>query len=143
MSNMRSRASVLLVDDEPDITTVLSIGLEDYGFKVDSYNGPLIALSHFKKSSYDIVIIDIKMPKMDGFELYREIRKLDNKVNVFFITAFDLQPEELKDKIYLPSLSQSFSLISENNYNSYLKYFIKKPFEIDDFVERINEELPS
>lgn len=140
---MRSRASVLLVDDEPDITTVLSIGLEDYGFNVDSCNDPLIALSHFKKSSYDIVIIDIKMPKMDGFELYREIRKLDNKVNVFFITAFDLQPEELKDKIYLPSLSQSFSLISENNYNRYLKYFIKKPFEIDDFVERINEELPS
>jgi CheY-like chemotaxis protein len=139
MSNMRSRASVLLVDDEPDITTVLSMGLEDYGFKVDSYNDPLIALSHFKKSSYDIVILDIKMPKMDGFELYREIRKLDDKVNVFFTTAFDLQMEELKDKIYLPSLSHSFSLAA---YNSYLKYFIKKPIEIDDFVKRINEEYP-
>ena len=90
-SSMSSHASVLLVDDEPDITTVLSMGLEDYGFKVDSYNDPLIALSHFKKSSYDIVILDIKMPKMDGFELYREIRKLDDKVNVFFTTAFDLQ----------------------------------------------------
>jgi CheY-like chemotaxis protein len=65
------------------------------------------------------------MPKMDGFELYREIRKLDDKVNVFFTTAFDLQLEEFKDRINLPSLSHSFSLAAENNYNSYLKYFIK------------------
>lgn len=87
MTDMSSNGRVLLVDDEPDITTVLGIGLDDDGFKVDTFNDPLIALSQFNKSSYDVVILDIKMPKMDGFELYREIRKIDDKVKVFFITT--------------------------------------------------------
>ncbi len=140
MTDMSSNGRVLLVDDEPDITTVLGIGLDDDGFKVDTFNDPLIALSQFNKSSYDVVILDIKMPKMDGFELYREIRKIDDKVKVFFITAFDLLEEEVKNKLclLLPP-SQSFSTISDNN--GYLKYFIKKPVEIDDFVKKIKDEL--
>jgi CheY-like chemotaxis protein len=140
MTNMSSHDSILLVDDEPDITTVLGIGLEDDGFKVDTFNDPLLALSQFKNSSYDLVILDIKMPKMDGFELYREIRKLDDQVKVFFITAFDLLYEEVKNELslLLPP-SQSFTTISDND--SYSKYFIKKPIEIDNFVKKIKEEL--
>jgi DNA-binding response OmpR family regulator len=67
---------LLLVDDEPDITTVFALGLEDHGFKVDVFNDPLQALSDFKKGSYDLVLIDYKMPNMNGFELHREIRKM-------------------------------------------------------------------
>jgi DNA-binding response OmpR family regulator len=58
----------LLVDDEPDITLPLNIGLEDYGFAVDAYHDPLLALSSFKIGLYRMAILDLKKPKMNGFE---------------------------------------------------------------------------
>ena len=87
----------MLVDDEYDITFALSIGLEDNGFEVDAFNDPLLALQTFKENedknnkneSYALAL-DIKMPKMNGIELYNEIRKIDDKVKVCFITAFDI-----------------------------------------------------
>jgi DNA-binding response OmpR family regulator len=60
---------ILIVDDEPDIAQVLKMGLEDNGFAVDAYNDPLDAISNFEVGSYDLLLIDIKMPKMNGFEL--------------------------------------------------------------------------
>jgi len=66
---------ILLVDNEPDNTSVFSMGLQDEGFQVDAYNDSLLALSNFKSSFYNLSILDINMPKMNGFELYREIRK--------------------------------------------------------------------
>jgi DNA-binding response OmpR family regulator len=71
---------ILLVDDEPDITTAFTLGLEDNGFKVDAFNDPVKALSDFRRDSYDLAILDYKMPKMNGFELYREIRKIGTKL---------------------------------------------------------------
>jgi CheY-like chemotaxis protein len=63
------------VDDEPDITGLFSLALEDTGlFEVETYNDPTEALSNFKSSSYDIVLLDIKMPKMSGFELCDRIK---------------------------------------------------------------------
>ncbi|HEX5976881.1 MAG TPA: response regulator [Nitrososphaeraceae archaeon] len=61
---------ILIVDDEPDIAQVLKMGLEQNGFAVDAYNNPLDATSNFKADLYDLLLIDIKMPKMNGFELY-------------------------------------------------------------------------
>ncbi|HZC48648.1 MAG TPA: response regulator [Nitrososphaeraceae archaeon] len=75
---------VLIIDDEPDMTLLSKIVLEQNGFKVDSFNDPLAALSNFKPDSYDLVILDIKMPNIDGFELYRQIMKIDNKVKACF-----------------------------------------------------------
>src|SRR5215216_4182519 len=66
---------ILAVDDEPDITRLCSLALEYHGFKVDTFNDSEEALSNFKPDYYDLVILDIKMPKMDGFELYEEFRK--------------------------------------------------------------------
>ena len=66
---------ILAVDDEPDITRLCSLALEYYGFKVDTFNDSEEALSNFKPDHYDLVILDIKMPKMDGFELYDELKK--------------------------------------------------------------------
>ncbi|HEY6163393.1 MAG TPA: response regulator [Nitrososphaeraceae archaeon] len=86
---------LLVVDDEPDTTLAFSIGLEDSGYPVDAFNDPLSALESFKeeKKSYALALLDVNMPKMNGFELYNEIRKLDDKVNVCFVTAFDIQRE--------------------------------------------------
>jgi DNA-binding response OmpR family regulator len=112
----------LLVDDEPDITFVLGMGLEDNGFVVDTFNDPLLALQSFKekeknkKESYALALIDIKMPKMNGFELYNEIRKIDDKVKVCFITAFDIKKEDVE-------------------------CLIRKPIFIGDLVKRVRAEL--
>jgi DNA-binding response OmpR family regulator len=78
---------ILLVDDESDVTTALTFALEDYGFEVDSYNNPLAALSNFKSNYYDLAILDIKMPEMDGFELSRKIRTEDENLRICFLTA--------------------------------------------------------
>src|SRR5919198_4533001 len=76
---------ILIVDDEPEITLLFNISLD--GFMVDSFNDPLLALSKFKQDFYDLAILDIVMPKMNGFELYKEIKKIDGKVRVCFLTT--------------------------------------------------------
>jgi DNA-binding response OmpR family regulator len=124
---------ILLVDDEPDLTAIFSMGLEDNGLKVNTFNDPQLALSEFKEGAYDLVILDYKMPNMNGFELYKEIRKVDEKVRVCFLTAFDIQYEDLK-RIPLQSISTE---------QDAMKFLIQKPIEIDDLVKRIKEELIS
>ena len=64
------------------------MGLEDEGYKVDAFNDPILALSNFKSNYYSLVILDINMPKMNGYDLYKEIRKLDNKVKICFLDCF-------------------------------------------------------
>ena len=78
---------ILLVDDEQDVLLALQLILGQSGFKVSPFDNPLHALSTFKSGLYDLAILDIKMPKMDGFQLYEEIKKIDCSVNVCFITA--------------------------------------------------------
>ena len=81
------KQKVLIVDDEPDITTALKIYLEVQGFDVDAFTDPVYALAQFKAGFYQLLILDIKMPEMNGFELYTEIKKKDGTVKVFFFTA--------------------------------------------------------
>jgi DNA-binding response OmpR family regulator len=81
---------VLLVDDEPDITFTIKSMLEDNGFKVDSFTDPTIALQSYRINFYDLIILDIKMPKMDGFQLYTKIREKDPKVKICFLTAGEM-----------------------------------------------------
>ena len=115
----------MLVDDEHDIALAFKISLENNGFTVDAFNDPEEALSNFKAGLYDLLLIDIKMPKMNGFELYREIEKIDNKAKVCFITAFE---------VYYNSLRELFPTIKVDCY-------IKKPITTDDLVQRIKSEL--
>src|ERR671931_2606451 len=82
--------TVLLVDDEPDVKLALIIVLEEIGFQVDAFDDTIIALDNFRNGVYDLLILDIVMPKMHGFELYREIRKIDNEVKVCFLTAGEI-----------------------------------------------------
>ena len=75
------------MDDEPDVCFVLETVLGENGYVVDSYENPLLALEMFKAHSYNLVILDIKMPELNGFALYREIKRSDKKLNVCFLTA--------------------------------------------------------
>ncbi len=118
---------ILIVDDEPDVTLGFEIGLEDNGFVVDSFNDPILALSSFKQGLYSLALFDIKMPKLNGFELYREIRKIDDKVKICFMTAFDIQNEKLKE--VLPTLDSEKPIV------------IRKPIRIDDLIAKIKTEL--
>ena len=116
---------ILIVDDDPDVASIFSIGLEDEGFTVDTYNDPLEALSNFKPSFYDLLLIDINMPKMNGFELCTQILKFDVNVRICFITAGETN---------IQALREVYPLIS-------VGCFIKKPVTIDYLVKRIKAEL--
>lgn len=124
MNNNNKR--ILVVDDEPDLTQVSTLALEYHGFKVDSFNDPQEALSKFKPGLYDLIILDIKMPKMDGFELYHEIKKKDNNAKVCFLTASELYYEEFRKKEYC-ALDRNL--------------FIQKPIDNEDLVKEINKML--
>jgi DNA-binding response OmpR family regulator len=117
---------ILVVDDEPDLTQVSALALEYHGYKVDSFNDPQEALSKFKPGLYDLIILDIKMPKMDGFELYQEIKKKDNNVKVCFLTASELYYEEFRNKEYR-ALDRNL--------------FIRKPIDNEDLVKEINKMI--
>ena len=117
---------ILVVDDEPDLTQVSTLALEYHGFKVDTFNDPQEALSKFKPGSYDLIILDIKMPKMDGFELYHEIKKKDNNAKVCFLTASELYYEAFRNKEYR-ALDRNL--------------FIRKPIDNEDLVKQINKMI--
>jgi DNA-binding NtrC family response regulator len=132
---------ILLVDDEVDITTVYTLGLQDNGFKVDAFNDSLQALSDFKGGLYGLALIDYKLPKMNGLELYKEIRKVDDKVKVCFITAFDVDHGEIKKEI-----QRSLNIIHRDEPGEkdlVVKCFIQKPIDIDELVKLIRKELHS
>jgi two-component system sensor histidine kinase VicK len=120
---------IFLVDDDYDHTITFKVGLELAGFEVDTYNDSAIALSKFKPDYYDLLLIDIKMPKIDGFELYEKIRKIDNKVKIWFITAYET---------YLKVLEKASSKSQEEMS---LGRLVEKPIEIDKLVEQIKLEL--
>jgi two-component system, OmpR family, response regulator ChvI len=124
----RNNHRILLVDDEPDITLSFSIGLEDSGFVVDAFNDPLRAVSSLKQGLYALALIDIRMPKMNGFELYKELRKKDDKVIVIFMTAFDVQKEDLE--------TAGIPAASEKTVN-----IVRKPIQISDLVRSVRAKL--
>ena len=84
MDNSEKRYRKLLVDDEPSITQTFELGLTQYGFQVDTFNNPISALASYKPGSYDLLLFDIRMPIMNGFELYKDIRKSDERVKICF-----------------------------------------------------------
>ena len=126
----KNQSKVLVVDDEPDITMSFKLTLENAGFIVDGYHDPLIALSNFKPSYYDLVVLDIKMPKMNGFELYTEIQKIDNQVKVCFITAGEMYYNELRKGNR--EEEEEYCRLDEDR-------FLQKPIPNVELVNRINK----
>lgn len=124
MRIMIKRRQVLVVDDELDITLTLKSVLENSGFSVDLFNDPLVALQNFKTNFYDLIILDIKMPKMNGFDLYEKIKMIDNKVKVCFLTAWsDFRDYNLSRRDF--SKEGGIQLI-------------QKPIENEKLIEQIN-----
>jgi CheY-like chemotaxis protein len=113
---------ILLVDDELDVISVFKMILEMNGYEVDAYTSPLTALDNFKPDFYGLLLLDIRMPAMSGFELYRKMRSIDNEVKVCFITAFEDYREEFRE---------SFPMLDE------FKYFIRKPKAVEDLVNHV------
>jgi len=126
MTIQAKKARILVVDDEVDITLSIKTVLEGDQFQVDSFNDPVAAFNNFKAGFYDLLILDIKMPKMNGFQLYREIKNIDDKVKVCFLTALSEMHdyEEFKREVF-PKAGE--------------RYFIQKPVENQTLLRRLNE----
>jgi len=114
--------TILVVDDESDVCFMLQEVLRNDGFVVESYKDPHLALSNFKARSFSLVILDIRMPGLNGFALYREIRRLDKKVKICFLTAGEMYY----------GYSDIFTSVPA-------KYFIRKPIDNEELMKQINE----
>jgi DNA-binding response OmpR family regulator len=116
----------MLVDDEPDINSALRVVLKRAGFDVVTFDDPVAALENFKARSYDLCILDIKMPKMDGLDVYQKIKDLDGDVKVCFLTASELYFERFREGKY-PILDKDL--------------FIRKPIANVELLKKINSIL--
>ena len=89
----------MIIDDDKDITNLFSIFLEYNGYNVNAYTNPVEAFNNFRKNSHDLIILDMKMPKMDGMTLYHKIKEIDNNVIICFTTADINYIEDLRNGI--------------------------------------------
>jgi DNA-binding response OmpR family regulator len=109
----------LVIDDELDICIMLKVVLEQNGFLVNYYFKPIIALNEFQSNFYDLIILDIQMPEINGMQLYREIRKRDKNVKICFLTG-----------------SQSIFDMAHKFTSVYT--FITKPVENKELIKIVN-----
>ena len=129
MANQGTKRRILVVDDEPDITLTIEVELEEDGlFDVDTFTDPELALSSFKPDLYHLVILDIMMPKMDGFLLYEQLKKIDPRMKVCFLTACEMYHEEMRG-------------MEHRALNKDL--FLQKPISTDDLIKKINNKINS
>ena len=120
---------VLIVDDEPDVCEVLKKVLETNGFTADSFSDPLLALENFRPRSDDLLLLDIKMPDMDGFRLYQEMKKMDSKVKVCFLTASEMYYERYRKE-------EDFAALDKD-------LFLRKPIQNEELIKEINRIMVS
>jgi len=121
------KPSILLIDDENDTLVTLKKGLELKGFEVDAFDASPQALQQFKPYRYDVVITEISMPILNGFEVYKLIRKKDEKVRIFFMTAFEVIEQEVK--LAFPNLPPK-SFITKTITIEKLVTLIESPREV-------------
>ncbi len=120
---------ILIVDDEPDVCEVLKKVLEKDGFTADSFSDPLLALENFRPRSYDLLLLDIKMPDMDGFRLYQEMKKMDGRVKVCFLTASEMYYERFRKE-------EDFAALDKD-------LFLRKPIQNEELIKEINRIMAS
>jgi CheY-like chemotaxis protein len=117
---------ILLVDDDADISNLFKLSLERDGFVVDTFNDPLLALFNYKAGAYNLLLLDIKMPHMNGFELFQKIKQLDDKVKVCFVTAFE-EPH-IEFRRLFPNMEEG-------------DFFIRKPIELRALDQKVKSQL--
>jgi DNA-binding response OmpR family regulator len=113
----------LVIDDELDICIMLKVVLEQNGFLVNYYSNPIIALDELKSNFYDLIILDIQMPEINGMQLYREIRKRDIKTKICFLTGSET----------LFEIAHKFTSV----------YNFTKPVENKELIRIVNDVLNS
>jgi DNA-binding response OmpR family regulator len=112
----------LIIDDDPDINNLFKIFLEHDGFQVDSYTNPIDALYYFKKGKYDLVLLDLKMPQIDGIGIFQALKNRDDKALICLTTADLSYLEQVKEKI--PNIE---------------KYVIHKPILLRNLKDKVHE----
>jgi two-component system catabolic regulation response regulator CreB len=122
MKIKKNKIKILIVDDEDDITLSFKRILEIHGFEVDAFNDSKLALSKFKVNYYDIALLDIKMPYIDGFDLYKKIKEMDDNIKICFLTASEAYYQKFREKDY---------------YELSRDLFIQKPIELEELLKRI------
>jgi DNA-binding NtrC family response regulator len=128
LSSNNKKKRILFVDDEPDLTSLFKKVLESAGFNVNVFSNSDDVLRDFKPHFYDLVMLDIVMPKMDGFSLYKELKKVDPDVKVCFLTASEKYREGLREGEY--------QMLSKD-------LFIQKPLSIKDLTKEIHRRIGS
>jgi DNA-binding response OmpR family regulator len=119
--------TILLVDDESDITTVLKQGLQKQGFEVFGFTDPLLALEHFQINSrkYGLVISDLRMPGMNGYEFLKRVKEIKPQVPIFLMTAFEIDDKEFRNVLKSVKIDE----------------FIQKPISFKGLTEIIREHI--
>jgi CheY-like chemotaxis protein len=115
---------ILIVDDEKDVGRTFKMILENYGFDIDFFTDPAMALETFKPNLYDLTILDIKMPEINGFELYDKLKSRDPKIKTLFISALSYL------KAYNTHSGKVYPLKGE-------RHFIKKPVGNKELLEQV------
>jgi DNA-binding response OmpR family regulator len=124
LTNSNNR--ILIVDDDKDIATFFKLALDRAGFVTMVSHNPQSALTSFKKGAYDLLLLDINMPQMTGFELYKRMNQIDSDVKVCFITAFEEYYTKFKSEF--PNLDED-------------KCYIKKPVGMDHLINAVKSRL--
>jgi DNA-binding response OmpR family regulator len=117
---------VLIVDDEVDIANTFKLALECAGFIADVFDDPVKSLSAYKAGAYDLLLLDIRMPQMSGFELYDKIKEIDGNVNVCFVTAYEEYYDEIKKRF---------------PHSEKIELLIRKPIGIEELVKKVKLRL--
>ena len=127
MTSPQNADTILILDDEFDITSIFTLALEQQGYHVIGFTEPLLALDHFQKNSdrYGLVISDLRMPVMNGYQFVKKIKEIKPQVKVFFISAFEIN--EIEFRTELP-----FVKVDE---------FIKKPILLEDFISTVSKHI--
>ena len=124
MAQLKKR--ILIVDDEKDAGRTLKLILENYGFDIDCFTEPALALEKFKPNLYDLIILDIRMPKTNGFELYDQLNSRDSNIKTLFITALSsVEPYNTQNRKVFPLRGK--------------RHFVMKPVSSEELLQQVYE----
>ncbi len=119
---------ILVVDDEQDIVFTLKTILTEAGFTVDAFTNPSVAFEMFRPEKYELIILDIRMPGLNGFELYMKLLEQDNSIKVLFLTAVNEFSMYAKFKNSVSPMSGK-------------RYYLQKPVDLTKLLQRVGDML--